>query len=688
MVAGRRRTDGLQLVEDIAQQAKSDLVALLRRRGIRNPSVLRAMLDVPREEFVGLDLAEFAYDDAPLPIGEGQILAQPYLVALLLEALNLTATDRVLELGTGSGYGAALLSCIVSRVFSVEPHPQLAHQARTRLQRLQFDNVSVLCGDATLGWPEHGPYSAILLVTGVSQAPEGILEQLAVGGRLVMPTDSPAREQGLLRMTRVSQDKLEVETLPRVRYVPLSKSDALDTSVLDQAEVLDRLFKRRGHRTIKAQLSPVSELIERAAFHIPSIDHVNLSGLLNRIGHARVVLLGEASHGSAEFYEMRARITQALVEHKGFNFVAVEADWPDAAQVNRFVRGASPGASLEPVFTRFPTWMWANTQVLAFVKWLRDFNASHSTVRSAVGFYGLDLYSLFSSINAVIQYLRGIDQELAMIAQHRYGCLTPWQSDPATYGRLAMTDQHRSCEREVVLVLDSLLRKRVADTENTQNKDQQLFDAVSNARLIKNAEQYYRLMYRGSTTAWNLRDQHMFETLNHLLAFHGAHSKAVIWAHNSHIGNAAATEMGARNEINIGHLCQQQLGRDAYKIGFGTHLGTVAAASHWGEPMEVKVVRPSHPASYERLCHDAGLDAFLLPLRDARQPVVRALQEARLERAIGVIYRPETELASHYFNASLPNQFDEYIWFDETRAIDPLGPETGEGAPETFPFGL
>jgi protein-L-isoaspartate(D-aspartate) O-methyltransferase len=500
---------------------------------------------------------------------------------------------------------------------------------------------------------------------------------LAVGGRLVIPVGASTREQTLIRITRINNNEVEFEELGAVRFVPLIGEEGW--------KELEGEIKPKLKTVSIAKPAPLSDLIEKSAVHIPSIDSVDLSGLMKRIGDARVVLLGEATHGTAEFYDMRARITKELIQHKGFRFVAVEADWPDAAQIDHFVRETRMEPTEEPTFARFPTWMWANMQVLEFVKWLRDYNKRYSSPDKAVGFFGLDLYSLYSSINSVISYLQEVDPELAVIARKRYGCLTPWETDPATYGASALTGRHKGCEQEVVEMLNSLMHKRL---DYAQKDGRRFLDAVSNARLVKNAEQYYRIMYEGSTESWNFRDQHMFETLKNLLDFHGPGSRAVVWEHNSHIGDAAATEMGARGEINVGHLCRKHFGDDAYLIGFGTHHGTVAAASDWGAPMEIKTVRPSHPDSYERLCHDSGLNAFMLPLGDQKQRVVKELMRPRLERAIGVIYRPETEVASHYFNAALPLQFNEYIWFDETRAVDALGPEAGIGMPETFPFGL
>jgi len=656
---------------------RESLIRQLKARGIHDQAVLDAMDTVPREQFVGLDLTEFAYDDTPLPIEEGQTISQPYIVALMTEALGLKPADTVLEIGTGSGYAAAVLSRVARQVYTIERHRSLAHQAESRLRKLAYDNVNVLVGDGTLGWPEHAPYDAIVVTAGGPEAPRSLIEQLAIGGRMVIPAGPSLSEQKLLRITRTSAEEVGIEQLGAVRFVPLIGEEGWQEA---EGEITHRRRVDHVHRP-----EPLAEQIERAATHIPDIESVNLDGLMSRIGDARLVLLGEASHGTAEFYEMRARITRDLIQRKGFNFIAVEADWPDAAQIDHFIRGTRLEPTEEATFSRFPTWMWANSQVLELAKWLRDYNRRFASPDEGVGFYGLDLYSMYSSIDSVIRYLDEVDEEAAAIARRRYGCLTPWQKDPATYGAMALTRASETCEKEVVAMLNAMMARRL---DYAAQDGRRYLDAVANARLVKNAEQYYRVMYQGSVASWNLRDHHMFDALKHLLDFHGSESRAVVWAHNSHLGDAAATEMGARGEINVGHLCRKHFKDRAYLIGFGTHEGTVAAASDWGAPMEVKAVRPSHPDSYERLCHDAGLNAFLLPLRDSKQRYVRELVHPRLERAIGVIYRPETEMASHYFSASLPRQFDEYIWFDRTRAVDALGPEAGIGMPGTFPFGL
>jgi protein-L-isoaspartate(D-aspartate) O-methyltransferase len=266
--------------------------------------------------------------------------------------------------------------------------------------------------------------------------------------------------------------------------------------------------------------------------------------------------------------------------------------------------------------------------------------------------------------------------------------LTPWQQDPAAYGRAVLAGRYTNAEVAVVAMLRDMLERRL---EYAEKDGERFFDAAQNAHVVANAESYYRAMYYGAATSWNLRDTHMFETLLALLRFHGPESRGIVWAHNSHVGNARATEMSVRGELNLGELCRTKFGERLHVIGFGTDHGTVAAASDWDEPMQRMRVRPSHPDSYERLCHDSDVRAFILGLRDPRRRAVRdELMTPRLERAIGVVYRPDTELASHYFHASLPVQFDELIWFDETRAVQPLSVEgrpTPE-LPETYPFGV
>jgi protein-L-isoaspartate(D-aspartate) O-methyltransferase len=664
------KTDSARLRDDMV-----DLQVV--GRGVRSPLVLDAMRAVSREAFLPEPMQEFAYEDAPLPIAEGQTISQPYIVALMADALALEGGERVLEIGTGSGYAAAVLSRIARSVYTVERIGQLAEKAASALADLGYRNVHVLHGDGTRGWPEHAPYDAIVVAAGGPEVPESLKAQLKVGGRLVIPVGENRRVQELVRVVRVSSDRYETEDIADVRFVPLVGEEGW-ASEDDHAQPSYRSTAGTADRTLAAAVAASCEGFD-------AIDSADLAPLLRRIGDARVVLLGEATHGTAEFYRMRARISRELIERKGFSFIAIEGDWPDAARIDHYVRHAETPPSEWTAFARFPVWMWRNREVREFVDWLHGCNADAAEDRK-VAFHGLDLYSLFNSIRSVLDYLDDVDPGAARVARQRYGCLTPWQADPATYGHAALTGSYQSCEGEVISMLTDLMHKRRTYAEHDGAR---FLDAVQNARLVANAERYYRIMYYGSRASWNLRDSHMFETLKTLLGFHGPAGRAIVWAHNSHVGDSGATEMASRGEYNIGRLCRQEFGNGAYSIGFGTNTGTVAAATEWDGPMEIKAVRPALPDSYEQLCHEAGVGRFLLSLRSPMPAALAAgLGRPRLERAIGVIYRPETELQSHYFEARLPRQFDEYIWFDQTAAVTPLDTEELKGLPDTYPFGL
>jgi erythromycin esterase-like protein len=410
---------------------------------------------------------------------------------------------------------------------------------------------------------------------------------------------------------------------------------------------------------------------------------IEFGAFFDPFAEGRVVLLGEASHGTSEFYRARAAITRNLVENHGFNIVAVEADWPDAGRIDRYVRHRGAGAYDEASFARFPTWMWRNEEVGSFIAWLRQHNEALPMDRRAE-FRGLDVYSLRSSIAAVLAYLDRVDPAAAASARYRYGCLSPWHGDPARYGRAVVTGERDPCEDEMVAQLEDLLASQI---EYASKDGEDFADAAQNARIVRSAEQYYRIMYQGSNESWNLRDRHMFETLQHVMDRRGPDAKAVVWAHNSHIGDAAATSMGWRGQFNIGELCRMAFRDDAVLIGFGTDRGKVAAADDWDEPMRIKTVLPSRPDSYERVFRHTGMARSLTDLRGHGE-VREVLSQPRLERAIGVIYRPESELQSHYFEAVLPEQFDAYVWFEETSAVSPLPSERPHGVPETYPFGV
>ena len=641
----------------------------LRARGIRDPRVLDALGAVPREAFLPPELAELAYEDSPLPIEAGQTISQPYIVAVMTEALALQPGDRVLEIGTGSGYAAAVLATIANHVYTIERHAELADLARERLARMGYANAEVRCGDGTLGWSEHAPFDAVVVAAGGPDLPRALLDQLAIGGRLVMPVGS-GRAQELVRVIRVGETEYRREDLGAVQFVPLIGEQGWTEQPQDVRTRRGILPRRNTGPLITpapaSRTSNVAKLIAECAEPIARIDDAPLDALLDRIGDARVVLLGEATHGTSEFYRMRMRITQELILRRGFRAVAIEGDWPDAAAVDRYVRGKPVGPRQWTPFTRFPTWMWRNTETHQLIEWLRAYNAE--TDRD-VSFSGLDLYSMYTSAYEVVRYLDRIDPLAAQAARERYGRLTPWQHDPAAYGRAALVGRMQSCEKDVIAMLRDVLAKRL---EYTAQDGDEFFDAAQNAHVVAGAERYYRAMYYGAAESWNLRDQHMFDTLRSIIA-HRDGAKLVVWEHNSHVGDASATEMAVRGEHNVGQLCRGAFGDDVFAVGFGTDHGTVAAAHGWDEPMQRMRVRPARPDSYERLCHDSGVPAFLLHLRDPVRDGLRdELADPRLERAIGVVYRPDTELQSHYFQAILPAQFDEYIWFDETEAVHAL----------------
>jgi erythromycin esterase-like protein len=439
----------------------------------------------------------------------------------------------------------------------------------------------------------------------------------------------------------------------------------------------------------------LSSAVAETAYPLPTAPD-DFDPLIDLVGDARVVCVGEATHGTHEFHRQRAQLTRRLILEKGFSAVAAEADWPDAYRVNRYVRGIGPDATASEAlanFKRFPQWMWRNADVLEFVSWLREHNDGLDP-HDKVGFYGLDLYSLHTSIAAVLEYLDRVDPHAATRARYRYSCLERFGEDPQSYGYATSMGIHPDCEREAVEQLVELLGQREAflRRDGLAAEDEQ-FQAEQNARVVVNAEEYYRSMFSADVYSWNLRDTHMADTMDALLDYlqrRGNRSKVVVWAHNSHVGDARATGLGDAGELNIGQLARERHPGEARLIGFTTYTGTVTAASGWGGPAERKRVRAALAGSYEDLFHRIPAPGFLLVSRDLGE-AGGALREARLERAIGVVYLPQTERRSHYLHARLPDQFDALIHVDQTRALEPLERtaewERGE-PPETFPFGV
>jgi protein-L-isoaspartate(D-aspartate) O-methyltransferase len=409
-------------------------------RGIADPRILAAFRAVPREAFVPEQARASAYEDMPLPIEAEQTISQPYIVALMAEAAEIAAGDRVLEVGAGSGYAAAILAQLADEVFAIERHEALAKQAGERMERLGFENVSIFEGDGTGGLPSKAPFEAILCSASGSHVPDVLLGQLEIGGRLVMPIGEPDEVQRLVKVTRVGDEDYEQEEIGAVRFVPLIGAHA---------------WNGKGGRS-----RPLAEIVGDAAESLPEIDDEAFAGFFDRFADARVVMLGEASHGTSEFYRARAAVTRRLVERHGFNIVAVEADWPDAASIDRYVRHRPKREGEENPFSRFPTWMWRNREVDALVRWLRAHNEGRD-MGDMAGFYGLDLYNMGGSIRAVIDYLDDVDPDAAAIARERYGCLAPWRDDPQGYGRMAISEGYARCEAQVIRMLRELLDKRV-----------------------------------------------------------------------------------------------------------------------------------------------------------------------------------------------------------------------------------
>lgn len=667
---------------DISHELSDMVDRQIAARGVDDPRVLKALRATPRDAFVPGELAEFALEDSPLPIGEGQTISQPYIVGRMLELAGIEPGDRVLEVGAGSGYAAAVASKIAGKVHGIERHKPLADRASRTLQNLGYGNVEIHHGDGTKGLPQAAPFDAIVVSAGGAKVPQALQEQLAIGGDLVIPLDTDGH-QVLVRIHRKDEDDWIVEEHGAVAFVPLiSDEDEKQASAkpLRDGERSSGQASVRGLEMRRILRDPMAQWISRNARSFDTMD--DLAKLADRYRDKTVVCLGEATHGTAEFYEARAAITERLVKKHGFTVIGLEADWPDAVHFDAHVRHRTPPEKgEESPFSRFPRWMWRNRQVFDFVDRIRQVNKEKEE-QDRVGIHGLDIYSLGTSIDAVLQYLDDVDPEAAIVARERYACLRPWRADPVAYGRMALTEGYRECEAGVLKILRDLLEKRL---EYLASDGDRFFDAEQNARIAASAEEYYRAIYLGGEESWNLRDGHMFETLRRLLDHRGPDAKAVVWAHNSHIGDASQTEMSwGRGEYNIGQLCRESFGEDAALIGFGTARGQVAAASDWGGEMEIKDIAEPRRSSFELRCDEAAPERGFLDFSEGGG----APLDLYLERAIGVIYRPETERLSHYFEARPGAQFDAWVWFGETRPVDAQSREPGGGPFEEFPFGI
>jgi erythromycin esterase len=441
-------------------------------------------------------------------------------------------------------------------------------------------------------------------------------------------------------------------------------------------------------RRASTDLDALAQGVRRIARPLATAD--DLDPLIERIGDARYVLLGEASHGTSEYYTWRTEISKRLVLEKGFSFIAVEGDWPDCYRVNRYVRAfEDSGENAEAVlhaFERWPTWMWANREVVELVSWLRRHNDRVHPDRR-VGFYGLDVYSLWDSMHAVVEYLERLDPALARAARRAYSCFDPYHNEPQDYAR-ATAIVPTSCEAEAVAVLREL---RSRAPEYKQDGREAYFNAEQNALVARNAELYYRTMVRGGPASWNIRDTHMVETLERLMTNHDPHARAIIWEHNTHIGDARYTDMATHGMINVGQLVRDRHDHEGVVlVGFGTHRGTVIAAEEWGAPMERMRVPDARAGSWEDVCHRENADDKLMIFDGEADGGVPGLEPPRDHRAIGVVYDPRNERWGNYVPSVLPRRYDAFIYIDQTQAVDPLHMpvRVGDEVPETFPTGM
>lgn len=662
-------------------RARESMVARhIADRGIKDDVVLQAMRSVPREAFMPQEDESGAYADKPSPIGCGQTISQPFIVAMMAQLAELKPEDKVLEIGTGSGYGAAVIASIAGHVFTIERHEELAARAEATLRGLGYDNVTVLRGDGTLGWADEAPFDAIVVTAGAPSVPEILKQQLAPGGRLVIPAGTDPKRQTLYQVIKVSDDDYITHDYGHVAFVPLIGEHGWRESGGNHP-------RSRNTAKTKEKWVPLSRLLRQDAEPIPEPDSPHFGQFFDRLGEADIVLLGESTHGTAEFYRARAAITQRLVLHHGFNIVALEADWPDVAVIDGYVRNIRKPDIGMISFSRFPEWMWRNQEFKSFVNWLKKYNDRQAKPSDKIGIYGLDLYSMKASMNAVINFLEDKDPGLADVARRRYSCFDPWAEDPAAYGQTVITAEFMSCERAAIRMLMDLMSERDIYIDGYRDN---LLDVTRNAELVVNAEKYYRVMYLGLAESWNLRDRHMFNTLRAIKKSRWPKAKTVVWAHNSHIGDARATEMGTmRGEINLGQLCRENYGDRARLVGFGTATGEAIAAQYWGGPAEVISLRPPVPGSHEALWEKTGMDNALLDMTRPMDITLRTtLKAERMQRAVGVVYRPESERGSHYFNACPALQYDYYVWFNKTNPVTPLPAIPETGGVETYPFGL
>jgi protein-L-isoaspartate(D-aspartate) O-methyltransferase len=618
----------------------------LVRRGIGDARVLDAFRALPREAFVPERMGELAYEDSPLPIGSGQTISQPYVVALTLEALRLRGDERVLEIGTGSGYAAALLGLLAREVFTIERIEELAKTARERLENTGITNVTVVHADGSLGLPREAPFDAIAVAASGPRVPRALRMQLAIGGRLVMPVGEDGG-QHLVRITRLSDDEWKEERLLAVSFVPLIGAEAWP-----EMDDVDRPPERDDRRVVS--------LVRRAAIPFDDGHGEEPPDLLDRIGDARVVILGGALDGSAELQHARARMTWQLVAHGGFSLVAIECDYLEAARIDEYVRSQHPRTSLPlTAFSRTGELRWRNAEVAALFDAFR-------ALPSPPGIHGLDFFGTNAAVSVALERLAEHDEERAADVRAHFATISPWRR---ASGDLTVGIADPDFEADTIELLLSILDARV---EATRAETRRVRDVV--LRACESADAYYRLLLRGSLDAWSLRDDHMAAMLRALLTDRGSQSKVVVWASDPHVADADALRTGVRGHVTLGQRCRTTFGRDAYLVGMSAHHGKVLASPSWGAPPAPMDLRAAPTGSYEQLFHELGVPAFLLPLRGADPALRLALLSPRIARCIGPVYAPTREHATHWLEISVPAAFDAYLFVDHSSAVTPILP--------------
>lgn len=640
----------------------------LAGRGLDDARLLNAFRAVPRERFVAPAYRARACEDCPVPDAEGGLLVAAWDQATRLAALAPGEDDRVLIAGSGGGYVAALLARLAAEVWAVEGHAHRAESARRRLGELGEDRVRIRVGEPDAGWPAFGPYDRVLVTAPTREPPRALLAQLRVGGRLVV--DLPGGPARFVRTGESTWAREELDVAAHAPVVPVGAFGAPPHPAALSPAVLLRAAPPPGvARSLRDGVRPFT-----------SLDDGAIDALADRLADARVVLLGESTHGTAEFYRARARITLALVD-RGFDLVALEADWSDAASLDRRVRGLLPAADAAHAFTRFPTWMWRNAEMQAFVEELRARAALVPDPGRRPRVVGLDLFSLHRSLERVVAWLAAVDPAAAARAGAAYAALTAWEGTPAWQG-----GWRPDCAAQVAMVLDEL-RARAAELAAVDPEG--WAETVGDARLVVAAERYHREVVENGPGAWNAREDHMLATLAEELARRGGESRAVVWAHNSHVGDALATDLARLGQHSLGELARARWGGGARLVGLGTFTGEVVAAPAWDAASEVMALTPALPSSHERVCHDTGHVGFVAWTGPgARAEVLEALGAARLQRAVGVVYEPGEESTRNYLRADLAAEFDAWLWIDRTHAVRAGAGPHSHRDPETWPSGL